>query len=183
MAVAQQYSYRYRILWDEQPRVALAGQFGVGPEPLVEVREGRLHLTPRSGDWAYPGLDFWLPEGLQPYDMLDLECTPLNMHRSCTWTRYGEVQFHLGHLPNLSGTVVGGAMLEVVNEIDQDGCLALYQRGWSQRLRPGQQGRLGDYHFFLSDLNGLVTGSSYRAYGWLGLQRFSAQQLESWCSS
>lgn len=181
MAVAQQYSYRYRIFWHDQgPQVGLAAEFGVGPDPILDVADGILRLTPRSGHWSYPSLEFWLPEGLQAYDALDFECTPLNMHRSMTWTRYGEVQFHLGHLPSLSGTRVGGAMLEIVNEIDLDGCLAFYQRSWAQRLRPGQQGRLGDYHFGLQTLRGLTTGASYQASGWLGHHSFSAALLEEW---
>ncbi|MFN8610038.1 MAG: hypothetical protein U0931_21025 [Vulcanimicrobiota bacterium] len=180
MAVAQQYSYRYRVLWLDQPRLALAGDFGVGPDPLLKVKAGRLHLTARSGGWAYSELEFWLPDGLATYDTLDLESTPLNMHTSYTWKRSGQVQLHLGHLPNLSGSPVGSAMLEIVNEFDVDGRLALYQRDWSLRLSPGQQGRRGDHHFFLRDINGLVTGSSYRACGWLAHQRFSVKELEGW---
>ena len=72
--------------------------------------------------------------------------------------------------------------MEVVNEHDQDGCLALYQRQLQLRLRPGERAQLGEYQIFLQSLGGSVTGRSYRADGWVGQQSFQPEQLQAWSS-
>jgi len=184
VALAPEYSYHYRLLWGTTPRVVLAGDFGVGLNPTVTLAAS-LTLKPQPGlHAAFPQLVFdlnCLP--LQAGDLIDVRSTPFNAHRSFSWWREGRLQAHLGDLQALSGERVGGRVLEVVNEFDLDECLALYQRDWSLRLREGQSGGHGDYHFHLSSLCGLVTGSSYRARGWLGLRQFPTQQLEGWSDS
>lgn len=185
MAIAQQYSYHYRIAWGEQPRVILAGEFGVGLNPNLKITPGLLTLTHRDGrppGPSFESLSLRLPPGLEEGDVLQMVCTPLNGHRSFSWWRWGQLQMHLGDLQSLSGERVGQALLEIVNEYDHDGRLAFYQRNWTLRLAPGESGQLGDYHFRLNSLTGLVTGSSYRSEGWLGLGKFSAEQLQEWCN-
>jgi hypothetical protein len=183
VAVAQQYSYEYWIRWGDPPEVVRAGAFGVGLDPLVEVQSNHLVLRPRSpGRWAYTELKIPLPPGIQDDDFLRLQSTPLNAHRSLGWWRWGELQFHAGDLQALSGERLGKAMLEVVNEHDLDGCLAIYQRQQQWRLRPGERVVLGNHHLFLQALGGAVTGRSYRADGWAAHQRFSAPEAQQWAS-
>lgn len=184
MAVAPQYSYRYRLRWDSPPRVVLAGEFGVGLDPVVALNENLILRAAPGPALAYSELTFSLGSlPLQAGDLIEVRSTPLNGHRSLGWWRHGELQAHLGDLQSLSGERVGGALLEIVNEFDIDECLAIFQRSWSQRLGARQNGTLGDYHFQLHELGGLVTGSSYRARGWWARTDYSATQVQEWKDS
>ncbi len=184
MAISQRYSYRYRLRWGSLPSVVLAEEFGVGLDPVVSWNNGLLVLEARDPKrFAYAALSLPLSSAGLPVeenDILDWQCTPLNGHSSLSWWRYGELQAHLGQLTTLSGERLGNSVCEIVNEYDVDECLALYQRGSAYRLAADQSGEVGDYQVQVCFLNGLVTGSSYRAEGWLGLRTYAPQDLELW---
>jgi hypothetical protein len=184
MAIAAQYSYRYRLRWGPLPTVVMAEEFGVGLDPEVSLDGGVLILKAREAKrFAFPSLSLPLVSAglpVQEHDIIDWRCTPLNGHRSLSWWRYGELQAHLGQLTTLSGERLGNSVCEIVNEYDVDECLALYQRQWAQRLGAGQSSQLGDYQVQLDSLGGLVTGRSYRAEGWLGRRNYAPQELKLW---
>jgi hypothetical protein len=184
MAIAPKYSYRYRLRWGSLPSVVMAEEFGVGLDPVVSLSDGALVLKPREPNgFVFPSLSLPVSSAglpVQENDILDWQCTPLNGHRSLSWWRYGELQAHLGQLTNLSGERLGNSVCEIVNEYDVDECLALYQRGSAYRLGAYQSTQVGDYRVQLRFLSGLVTGSSYRAEGWLGLRTYTPQDLELW---
>lgn len=165
MAVAVQNSYRYRIEWCHEVLVCLAGPYGVGLDPLLSVHGREVTLAPRTG--IEPPISFTLPIDPQSGDMVEICSSPLRAHRHFTWWRDGELQMHRGHLPGYSGEYLENAMVEIVNEVEEDGRLAVYRRGQTWRVAPGQTISIGSYRVHLERIWGRTIGCGYGAEGWI----------------
>lgn len=180
MAISALYSYRYRLRWAVSPVVVLADQYGVGLDPVVTLEGTTVTLTPRQ-PMGFPRLDFDLGHlPLQEGDVVEVYRSIGHGHSSVTWWHQWVMQAHLGQLTHLSGEYLGDqGMLEIVNDCDVDGKLALYQRGKTLRLSPGESEVIGDYHLHLAELNGFSLGAALRAIGYF-VHRDHLGLAEAW---
>lgn len=180
VAISARYSYRYRLRWGYPPVVVLADDYGVGLDPVVTLEGGTVTLTPRQ-PMGFPHLSFDLSHlPLQDGDRVEVHKSIGNGHFSLTWWQDWVLQAHLGQLTHLSGEYLHDqGMIEIVNDCEVDGKLALYQRGTSLRLSPGESSLLGDYFLHLEQLTGRGIGGAWRAVGYF-VHRTHIGQAEAW---